>query len=96
MNKQDIKNTIVAYLKDKNAVRISLFGSFARKENHEFNDIDVLIKFRESCSLLQLISIENQLSEKLGIKVDLVTEGSLKNNTIKSSIQRDIRVIYEA
>ena len=96
MKRQDIKDIIVAYLKDNNAVKISLFGSFARDENQDFNDIDILIKFRKSCSLLQLIRIENQLSEKLGIKVDLVTEGSLKNNTIKKSIQRDLQVIYEA
>lgn len=96
MNRQEIENIIVGYLKANNAVKISLFGSFTREENQGYNDIDVLIKFRESCSLLQLIKIENQLSEKLGIKVDLVTEGSLKNDTIKKSIQRDLRIIYEA
>ena len=29
-------------------------------------------------------------------KVDLVTEGSLKNERVKQSINQDLRIIYEA
>ena len=42
------------------------------------------------------INIENTLSEKLGIKVDLVTEGAIKNDRIKKSIQKDLQIIYQA
>ena len=96
MSRQDIQNIIVDYLKDYNPVRVSLFGSFARKENSPSSDIDILVKFHDSYSLLQLINIENELSDKLGIEVDLVTEGALKNNTIKKSIKKDIQIIYQA
>ena len=96
MSRQDIQNIIIDYLKDLNPVRVSLFGSFARKENSPLSDIDILIKFNDSYSLLQIISIENELSDKLGVKVDLVTEGSLKNNRIKENIEKDIQIIYQA
>ncbi|MCF6332926.1 MAG: nucleotidyltransferase domain-containing protein [Draconibacterium sp.] len=94
MLKQEIQNIIVAYLKKFNPEFVGLFGSFAREDNTNESDIDILIKFQKSLSLLQLIRIENQLSEKLGIKVDLVTEGSLKNKRVKRSIQNDLKIIY--
>lgn len=56
----------------------------------------MLVKFKKSISLLQLIRIENELSDKTGIKIDLVTEGAIKNETIKKSIRSDLNVIYQA
>jgi predicted nucleotidyltransferase len=60
------------------------------------SDIDILVRFNESYSLLQLVRIENELSGKLGIKVDLVTEGSIKNERVKRSIHQDLKIIYQA
>lgn len=96
MSKQDIQNIIIEYLKAYNPLRIALFGSFVRNEDAPANDIDILVQFHDAYSLLQLINIENELSDKLGIKVDLVTEGSLKNERIRNSIQKDMQIIYHA
>ena len=57
--------------------------------------IDVLIDFKSALSLLQIVHIEQELSEILGIKVDLVTMASLKNAKIKEYIKKDLQVIYE-
>jgi predicted nucleotidyltransferase len=54
------------------------------------SDIDILVEFKESPSLLTLIKLENDLSEILGIKVDLITTGALKNKRIKRSIKKDL------
>lgn len=60
------------------------FGSYARNEMK--SDSDILVKFSKSPSLLKLIGFENQLFVLLGRKVDLVTEGSLKNSRINLDI----------
>ncbi len=73
---------------------IALFGSYARNEQTEKSDIDILVKFNKTYSLLQLIRIENELSYMLGIKVDLLTPGALKNEKIKISIEKDLQIIY--
>jgi predicted nucleotidyltransferase len=75
--------------------RIGLFGSFARGEEHPESDIDILVKFKETISLLDLVRIHNELSQKLGKKIDLVTEPSLKNERFKKHIYKDLRIIYE-
>ena len=96
MSFEDIQNTIVSYLKHYDPEFVGIFGSFARNENSESSDIDVLVKFEKSYSLLQLIRMENELSESLGRKVDLVTAGALKNQIIKASIYRDLKIIFQA
>jgi predicted nucleotidyltransferase len=86
----EIKNIILKHLKNYNPSKVGIFGSFARGDNKKGSDIDILVEFKESPSLLTLIKLENDLSEILGIKVDLVTTGALKNKRIKRSIKKDL------
>ena len=90
MNQSEIKNIILSHLKEFNPIKVGIFGSFARGDNKKGSDIDILVEFKESPSLLTLIKLENDLSEILGVKVDLVTTGALKNKRIKKSIQKDL------
>jgi len=90
MNQSEIKNIILSHLKEYDPLKIGIFGSFARGDNKKGSDIDILVEFKESPTLLTLIKLENDLSEILGIKVDLVTTGALKNKRIKKSIKKDL------
>ncbi len=90
-----INNIIISTLKDFNPEKIGIFGSFARNENKPGSDIDILVKFKDGITLLQLVKLENQLSEKLGVKVDLVTEGAITNPKLREYILKDLRIIYE-
>jgi len=96
MSKQEMQNMIVDYLMNFQPQVIGIFGSYSRNEQKLNSDMDIFIRFSSSPSLLQLIHIENELSEKLNIKVDLVTEGSIRNERIKKSIQNDLQIIYQA
>ena len=82
MNQSEIKIIILSQLKDYNVLKVGIFGSFARGENTKGSDLDILVEFKDSPSLLTLIKLENQLSEILGIKVDLVLAASHCNNNI--------------
>jgi hypothetical protein len=90
MDHAEIKNIILNRLKEFDPVKAGIFGSFARGENKKGSDIDILVEFKEAPSLLTLIKLENELSEILGIRVDLVTTGALKNKRIKKSIKKDL------
>jgi predicted nucleotidyltransferase len=90
MNQSEIKNIILSHLKELNPIKVGIFGSFARGDNKLVSDIDILVEFKESPSLLTLIKLENDLSEILEIKVDLITTGALKNKRIKRSIKKDL------
>ena len=90
MDQSEIKNIILNHLKGFAPIKVGIFGSFARGDNKKSSDIDILVEFKEPPSLLTLIKIENDLSEILGIKVDLVTTGALKSKRIKKSIKKDL------
>ncbi len=92
---QHINNIIITTLRDYDPIRIGIFGSYARNEQTKNSDIDILVKFKKGITLLQLIRLENELSKKLGIKVDLVTEGALTNTKLKRIISQDLEVIFE-
>ncbi|HZY26216.1 MAG TPA: nucleotidyltransferase family protein [Bacteroidales bacterium] len=77
-------------LKEFDPQKVGIFGSFARGDNKKGSDIDILVEFKKIPSLLALIKLENDLSEILGTKVDLVTTGALKNKRIKKSIKKDL------
>ena len=93
MNKQEIFEKIIKFLKNEGAKRISVFGSYVRGEEKRKSDIDIIVEFSERKSLLELVRIERELSEFLGIKVDLLTEQSISPYLI-DSIRKEMEVIY--
>jgi predicted nucleotidyltransferase len=96
MIREEIENIILNYLIQFKPERIGIFGSFARNQSSTLSDIDLLVKFKKAPSILQLIRMENELSVKIGRKVDLVTDGALTNTRIRKNIQKDLYVIYNA
>jgi len=95
MTRQEINKAIVNYLRPYYPQKIGIFGSVARNEETPESDIDILIKFGDVPSLFEFVRMENDLSEILGRKVDLVSEGALKNQRLKAYIFRDLQVIFE-
>jgi len=79
-------------LKRAGIVRLSLFGSTARGEDAP-QDVDLLAAFDEhrQLSMLDVIHIENQLTDLLGYSVDLIEEGTLKPRVKKSGEAEAIR-----
>lgn len=65
---------IVSYMHRQGAERVAVFGSYARNEARPGSDLDLMVWFREQKSLLTVIRIERELSELLGVKIDLLTE----------------------
>jgi hypothetical protein len=59
---------------------LGLFGSYLHGAERKDSDLDVLVTFDETPSLLRLIELENYLSDQLGVKVDLVPRESLKRH----------------
>ncbi|MFZ2299878.1 MAG: nucleotidyltransferase family protein [Candidatus Moraniibacteriota bacterium] len=76
-NFESIKGEIVPLLRSNGVLRSFVFGSYARNEAREGSDLDLLLSFHERKSLLDLVALQSTLEEKLGMKVDIVTEESL-------------------
>ena len=86
----EVTNMILSRMKKFDPQKVGIFGSFARGDNKKGSNLDILVEFKNTPSLLALIKLENDLSEIPGTKVDLITTGSLKNKRIKKSIKKDL------
>jgi uncharacterized protein len=70
--------TALAGLCERHGVEsLRLFGSAARGEERLDSDLDLLVRFTETKSLIELVRIEREFEEHFGRPVDLVTEGEL-------------------
>ena len=73
---------------------LRVFGSVARGEDREDSDVDLLVRFADRKTLLDLVRIEEEFERALGRKVDLVTEGGL-HPRLRDRVFRDAQVLYE-
>lgn len=66
-------------LRDAYGVRsLELFGSWVRGEQTDTSDLDVLVIYETVPNLLRFLALEEELSELLGLPVDLVMKEDLK------------------
>ena len=90
--------TIREYFKTQPVLKAWLFGSFARGEETEESDVDILVVFDQTSgggvSLLRHIAIALGLEDLLGKKVDLITDGTLLPFA-QTTADKDKILIYE-
>lgn len=67
---------------------IGIFGSYVKGKQEETSDVDILVEFEKPVSLLQIVSLENYLSDIVGIKVDVVPKKNIRAE-LKESILRE-------
>lgn len=94
MTYQEIESKLVAILSKYDVQKIGIFGSYAKGVQMPDSDLDVLVNFKDVKSLLTLIRIERELSESIGVKVDLLTEQSVSPYLI-DRIKSELKVIYQ-
>jgi predicted nucleotidyltransferase len=59
------------------ATNIRVFGSHARGEARPDSDLDLLVRMEKGRTLLDLIAVQQDVEDLLGIDVDVVSEGGL-------------------
>jgi uncharacterized protein len=73
--------TLKPTLKERFGVEtIGVFGSYTHGEQTKKSDIDILVTFNQDAKIgfFKFLELEEFLTKKLGVKVDLVTENALK------------------
>lgn len=78
-------------LKNAGIVRLRLFGSLARGEAG--NDVDLAAEFDRALSLIDLVGLENRLSDLLGRPVDLAQERMLKPR-VRANVDREALLAF--
>lgn len=77
---------------DYHAEVVGIFGSYARGEEKASSDIDVLVRFDDDASLLDLVGLADFLEGQFHIKVDLVPIDTIREE-IKADVLREAMYI---
>jgi predicted nucleotidyltransferase len=88
-------NKLIDICCQNDVAMLGVFGSMARGEATEHSDIDLLVRFSKSKSLLTLVRLEREISTALGREVELLTEAAI-SPYLRDSIKRELEVIYES
>jgi predicted nucleotidyltransferase len=94
MNKEEIIGKIRVFFADKPISKAYLFGSYARNEQTQESDLDIVVDFEHQANLFDLISLQQNLSELLELKVDLLSSKGV-SKFVKPYIEQDKVLIYE-
>jgi len=86
-----LKAEIHRIAKKRNADKVYVFGSCARREETPESDIDFLADFNSNASLFDQVGLELDLSELLGCAVDVVTLKRLReNDEFSDNVRREM------
>lgn len=72
------RKAIIRTAESRHAHNLRVFGSTARGDDTESSDVDLLVDLDDQAGLLDLIGLKRELSELLGVNVDVVPGDSLK------------------
>ena len=91
MNLQNIiriKDKIKLIAEQHGAKNIGVFGSVVRGQEHQGSDVDFLVDMDSDRDLFDLMDLQEELSNEIGVSVDVVTRASL-NRHIKEIVMRE-------
>ena len=71
---------------------LGIFSSYVRNEQRPGSDLDILVDFDEAPSLFEFLRLENDLSDLLGVKVDLVMRDSLRRNIGRRILDETVEI----
>ena len=91
----DIKNILLSHkqrLSSKYGLsNLAIFGSYARNQQTEESDLDILVEFNRPIGL-EFIDLADELEQILKLKVDLVSKKGLKDRHLKS-IEKELEYV---
>jgi predicted nucleotidyltransferase len=100
MTKQEIKSRLLNAIQHSPHLReiksVAIFGSYVNGSPGRDSDIDVLMEFTDDAHIgfFEYARIQRNLSESLGIQVDLVTPEAL-SKFIRPRVLREAQSVYQ-
>jgi predicted nucleotidyltransferase len=90
----DLIDSVKKYLGKTEACKAYIFGSYAKGKQDLASDLDILVDFEPTITLLKFVRYKRELENILQIKIDLQTTSSLSPYVLPL-IQKDLKIIYE-
>ncbi len=86
------RDKLLAIVAQHGASNLRVFGSVVKGADEEGSDIDLLVDVRKGTSLFEIVGIQQDFEDVLGVKVDLLTEPEL-HPLIKDRVLAEARAL---
>lgn len=94
---EELRNIVGPIAEKHGMIRLYLFGSRARGENHKGSDYDFCLVAPLEYGLMKIGSFQYDLQEALQTEVDILCEEDMESKpSLKEEVLRDRRIIFEA
>ncbi len=93
---EDIKKMLKEVLMNTDVEKAILFGSYAKNEQTEHSDIDILIDSKGKIRGLKYFAIIDMIKQKFDKEVDIIETTEIdKDSKIEKEIERTGIIVYE-
>lgn len=92
-NIESIKRKILPVLKKHGIQKAAICGSFARGEESEDSDIDILVEISEDLSLFDFVGLKLEIEKIVGREVDLIEYDTIKSAIKESLLEEEIAIL---
>jgi predicted nucleotidyltransferase len=89
----ELRIKILPVLQHHDVIHAAIFGSFARGEEREDSDLDILVELKKGKSLLDLVALKLELEEVLKREIDVVTYNSLHKRIRERVLEEQMPII---
>ncbi|MEK6913243.1 MAG: nucleotidyltransferase domain-containing protein [Nanoarchaeota archaeon] len=90
---EEIKKKILPVLKEYEVTKAGIFGSYARSEQKNNSDIDILIKIDDKAGLIEIIRLKELLQKITKKKVDLVEYETIRKELREQILNDEVRIL---
>jgi len=90
---EKIKKEIIPVLKEYKVTQAGIFGSYARGEQKNNSDIDILIKIDDKAGLIEIIKLKGLLQKVTKKKVDLVEYETIRKELREQILNDEVRIL---
>ena len=91
---EQLKTVLTPYFIRYGITKGAVFGSYARGEENDTSDIDLLFSIGTSMPLGKWDEMENEIQKAVGKKVDFIEYGTLPKR-VEQEVLKEAVVIYE-
>lgn len=81
------RGEILAVAERYGITNVRVFGSVARREAREDSDLDLLVTFPRTASLLTHAAFQRELSDLLGLRVEIASDRGLRERVRTTVLQ---------
>ena len=93
-NIEQIKTIVTPLFIEYGVTKGAVFGSYARGEQTESSDVDLLFSIGKSMPLSKWNEMENKIQKAIDKRVDFIEYGTLTRR-VEQEVLKDAVVIYE-